>query len=68
VAHWLFYPGGKILFLMPFAIQHGTYTISGSALHLNVPGLKPEFKLVLTDNVLTLSEPAGGREDRYARY
>jgi len=67
-AHWLFYPGGKILLLMPFATQHGTYTISGSALHLNVPGLKPEFKLVLTDNLLTLSEPDGGREDRYARY
>jgi len=67
-AHWLFYPGGKILLLMPFATQHGSYTISDSALHLKVPGLKPEFRFGLTNDLLTLSEPEGGHEDRYARY
>jgi hypothetical protein len=67
-AHYLFYMGGKLLFLMPFATQYGSYTISGSALHLKVPSLKPEMRFVLTDNLLTLSEPETGHEDRYARY
>jgi hypothetical protein len=67
-AHWLFYPGGKILFLIPFATQHGSFTISGSALHVKMPGRNPEFRFELTDNLLTLSEPEGRHEDRYARY
>jgi len=67
-AHWLFYPDSKLLFLMPFVLQHGYYTVSRSALHLNVPSLKPEFRFKLTDNILTLSEVDGGHEDRYARY
>lgn len=66
--HWLFYLGNKLLFLMPFVTQHGSYTISGSALHLKMPSLKPEFRFELTDNLLTLSEPEGGHKDRYARY
>lgn len=68
-AHWLIYNGGKLLFLMPFAIQHGSYTISGSALHLKIPGLKkPEFRFKLADNSLTLSDPEDGQESHYARY
>jgi hypothetical protein len=53
---------------MPIKTQHGSYTISGSALHLKVPGLRPEFRFELTDNLLTLSAPEGGDADRYARY
>jgi hypothetical protein len=67
-AHLLFYLGGKLLFVMPFLIKHGSYTISGSALHLKVPDLEREFRFELTDNLLTLSEPDGGHELRYARY
>jgi hypothetical protein len=67
-AHWLFYLDGKILFLMPFVTQHGSYTISGSALHLKVPGLGPEFRFELTDGVLTFSAPEGGDAVRYAHY
>jgi hypothetical protein len=67
-AHYLFYQGGKLLFLMPFVTQHGSYTISGPALHFKMPIQKPEFRFELRDNILTLSEPEGGHEDRYARY
>lgn len=66
--HWFFYPGGKLLFLMPFAFQHGSYTISGSALYLKITGLKPEYRFELKENLLTLSEPEGGHENRYGRY
>ena len=70
-ARYLFYPGGKLLFLMPFAIQHGSYTISGSALHFSFPTWTPtpgNFRFKLTDNVLTLSAPKGGNESHFARY
>lgn len=67
-AHWLVYPGGKLLFVMPFAIQHGSYTISGSALHLKISGLAPEVTFNLADNRLALSAPKGGHESDYARY
>ena len=70
-AHWLIYQGGKLLFVMPFAIQHASYTISDSSLHIIVPGPKSEsrFELFeLSDNLLILSQPDGGHKDRYARY
>ncbi len=68
-ARWLFYPRGEMLLLIPFAIQHGSYTVSGSAIHLNIPGLKkPEFRFKLVDNLLTLSAPEDGHESHYARY
>jgi hypothetical protein len=70
-ARYLFYPGGKLLFVMPFAIHHGSYTISGSALHFSFPTWTPtpgNFRFKLTDNVLTLSAPKGGNESHFARY
>jgi hypothetical protein len=70
-AHYLFYPGGKLLFLMPFVTQHASYTISGSTLHIIMTGKKPESRFLLfesSDNLLTLSGPKGGDKDRYARY
>ena len=71
VAHWLVFNGGKMLFVMPFAIQHGSYTISGSALHFSFPTWTPtpgNFRFKLAHNVLTLSAPEGGNESRLARY
>jgi hypothetical protein len=60
---------GEVLLLIPFEIQHGSYTISGSALHLKIPGLKkPEFRFKLADNSLTLFDLEGGQESHYARY
>ena len=70
-AHYLFYPGGKLLLLMPFVTQHASYTISGSTLHIIMTGTKPESKselFELSDNLLILSQPDGGHKDRYARY
>jgi hypothetical protein len=71
VAHWLVYNGGKLLLVMPFAIQHGSYTISGSALHISFPtwtSTPGNFRFKLADNVLILSEPKGGNESHFARY
>ncbi len=67
-AHWLFYPNNKVLLVMPIKIEHGSYTTSGSVLHLTMPGLRPECRFEMKDKVLTLSEPDGSNEDRYARY
>jgi hypothetical protein len=67
-AHWFFYPGGKGLLLMPFVIQHGHYTITGSVLHFEIPNnTSVDYKFELNDNALTLFKPEGG-EYRYARY
>ena len=71
VAHWLVYNGGKFLLVMPFANQHGSYTISGSALHFSFPtwtSIPGNFRFKLGDNVLTLSAPEGGNESHLARY
>jgi hypothetical protein len=67
-AHWLFYPNSKALLLIPFKIQHASYTISGSVIHLKLAGIRSENTFEVKDNVLTFSDPEGGHEDRYARY
>ena len=66
-ARYLFYPNRQLLLLIPMTTQHGSYTISGSKLHLK--GTKDtDFKFKLADNLLTLSAPKGGQESHYARY
>ena len=68
-AHYMFYQGGKLLFIMPIVIQHASYTISGSTIHFMMSGLKkPDFRFELADNYLTLSDSEGGQESHYARY
>jgi hypothetical protein len=70
-AHYLFYPASKLLFIMPFVTEHGSYTISGSTLHIIklVPKPKSISDLFeLSENLLTLSEPKGGPKDRFVRY
>src|ERR1035437_9894701 len=65
--HWLFYLGGKLLFIMPFVTEHGSYTISGSTLHIVKLAPKPKSisdLFELSDNLLTLSERKGGHKDR----
>ncbi|MBS1799902.1 MAG: lipocalin family protein [Acidobacteria bacterium] len=57
-SHWLFYGSGRSLFLMPFKTEHGTYKVSGSALHIEASGTKTDYKFELTDNHLTLYEPS----------
>jgi len=70
-AHWFINNGGKLLFLMPFAFRRASYTISGSELHIIIPGPKPESRFEsfdLSPNLLILSQPNGGHKDSYARY
>ena len=67
-ARYLFYPRSEVLLLIPFAIQHGSYTISGSKLHLKLPGLPPESTFKVADNLLTFPAPKGGQDAHYARY
>jgi hypothetical protein len=66
--HWLFYPDNKVLFVMPMTTQHGTYTTSGSALHLKMHDARPESRFEVKDNLLTFSELDGNQKERYARY
>lgn len=67
-AHWLFYPNSELLFIMPFAIQHGSYTTSGSDLHLKMPGQRQESTFEVHDDLLIFSDQDGSQSDRYARY
>jgi len=67
-ARWLFYPNSKALLLIPMKIQHASYTISGSVIHLQLAGIRSENTFEVKDNILTFSDPEGGHEDRYARY
>jgi len=67
-ARYLFYAHGEVLLLIPMSIQHGTYSISGSALHLERQGLTREFKFKLADKLLTVSASDGGQKLSLARY
>jgi hypothetical protein len=67
-AHYLFYKRGKLLLVIPFVIQHGSYTISGSALNVKMQDRNVEVEFQLTDTMLTMSEPKGRHIYRYARY
>jgi hypothetical protein len=67
-AHWLFYVRGESLLLIPAATWHGSYTISGSALHMKVKGVTSDYNFGLSGGFLTLSAPEGGHESHYARY
>lgn len=65
---YLFYPSGQLLLLIPFKFVHGSYTISGSTLHLEQGGQTSKSKFKLADNLLTISAPKGGQKSHYARY
>jgi len=67
-AHYLFYPRGKLLLVIPFKVQQGSYAISGSGLHIKMQDRDTEVKFDLTDTILTMSEPDGHNAYRYARY
>jgi hypothetical protein len=67
-ARYLFYARGEVLLLIPMAIEHGSYTISGSTLHLKQGAQTSESGFKLADNLLIISAPKGGQNSRYARY
>ncbi len=67
-AHYLFYASGKLLLVIPFTLQHGSYTISGSALHVKMQDRNTDVKFDLTDSILTMNDPGGHHAYRYARY
>ena len=67
-AHYLFYADSKLLLVMPFVTQHGSYTISGSALHFELARENSEVRFEVADNLLTVSELDGSHSRRYARY
>ena len=66
--HWLFYPGGKLLFMLPFETDRGSYVISGSTLHIDFHGRDTEFRVNLAGDQMTVTEVKSGRVSRYARY
>ncbi len=65
---YLFYARGELLLLIPFKFEYGSYTISGSTLHLEQGGQTSKSKFKVADNRLTISAPKGGQESHYARY
>ncbi len=67
--YYLFYPGGKCLFLLPFFKGNpGRYSIQGSTMRLELPGTQAsEGKFQIEGDLLTIPGPGGSRE-RFRRY
>lgn len=67
-AHYLFYPAGKCLFLLPFLTSPGRYSIRGSSMRLELPNHRPaEGKFQIEGDVLTTPSPSGSGY-RFRRY
>ncbi len=67
-AHYLFYPAGKSLFLLPFQTAPGRYTINGAVMRLELPARRPaEGKFQIDGDTLTLPGPSGSGA-RFRRY
>ena len=67
-AHYLFYPAGKALFLLPFLTQAGHFSIQGTNMRLLLPNHPPaDGKFQIQGDVLTTPSPSGGGY-RFARY
>jgi hypothetical protein len=65
---WLFYAGGRMLFLAPFITHHGRYSVSKDLIHLELEGGTVEGRFEVTANRLILPSPRGTDESRFARY
>jgi hypothetical protein len=67
-AHYLFYPAGKTLFLLPFLTQAGHFVIQGANMRLELPNHPAaEGRFRIEGDVLTTPSPSGGGY-RFARY
>jgi hypothetical protein len=67
-AHWIFYPGGRGLLLLPFMTQPGRFSIHGTSMRLELPRHPPaEGKFQIEGDILTTPSPSGGGY-RFARY
>jgi hypothetical protein len=65
--HWLFYPSGKSLLLIPFLTQDGRFTVNGATIRFEVARVAlPEGHFEIDGDVLKL--PGKKTESRYARY
>ncbi|HVO98733.1 MAG TPA: hypothetical protein VMT15_11735 [Bryobacteraceae bacterium] len=68
-ARYLFYPGGKFLFLLPFRTPApGRYSIQGSIMRLELPGRKPAEGPFKIDGDMLSTPSAGGSGYRFKRY
>jgi hypothetical protein len=67
-AHYLFYPAGKCLFLLPFLTKPGHFAIRGTNMRLELPNHPPaEGKFGILGDVLTTPSPSGSGY-RFTRY
>ena len=71
-AVYLFGPDGKVVLLMPFVKTHGTYTVDGSKIRMEVTDrwtAEGTFKVDGDTLTLSIVDPKKGPKDsRYARY
>ncbi len=66
---YLFYPAGKVLLLIPFRTQRGSFTVKDGTIRLVLPGTDAvEGKFKIEGDVLTIPGPAGSGESTFARY
>jgi hypothetical protein len=65
--HWLFYPSGKSLMLIPFLTDHGRFATEGATIRFELPrDPLPAGHFELNGNVLKL--PGRRTVSAYARY
>jgi hypothetical protein len=66
--HYIFYPNGKCLLLIPFVKRTLKYTVEGQNIRMELPNQEPLFgKFQIKDGVLTIPG-SGGHGNEYSRY
>jgi hypothetical protein len=62
IAHYLFYPGGKAMLLLPFLTKAGRYTVEGNKMKIDIPTLgASEGSFRRQGNVLSLPLGKSGK-------
>jgi hypothetical protein len=68
-ARYFFEPTGKVLLLLPFAWQKGTYSVTGGSIRIDRPKALPsEGAFRIEGDVLTLPGTRGNGESHFRRY
>jgi hypothetical protein len=66
---YIFYPGGKLLLLIPFVTEHGTYSLDHSQIRLTLPNRQPITGTWRVEGDLLTMPSAGGVGDaKFRRY
>ena len=67
-ATWIFYGDGKMLLLIPFVVQRGTYKVTGGSVSMLMEGAPASGPFSVKGDILTLPGAAGSGVSEFRRY